>query len=238
MHVIVSGGSRGLGLAIVEHLVARGDSVATFSRTATSELREIAAAAHGRLLSVEADARDSDAMRELVDRTANDFGSVDVLVNNAAVGQDALLAHLEPRKISELIQVNVEAPIMLTRLVLRRMLMAADQGRVVNITSICARQGYAGLAVYSATKGALESLTRSLAQELQGRVLVNAIAPGFFGSEMTSVLSATQLEVITRRTPSGKLTTPEMILPILDLLIEPGGNINGEVVTVDGGTTA
>jgi 3-oxoacyl-[acyl-carrier protein] reductase len=157
-------------------------------------------------------------------------------VNNAAIGQDHLLAHTAPEIIERIVATNLTAPILLTRLVLKCMLLQETGGRVVNITSICGLRGYTGLTVYSATKGAMDAFTRSLAHEVSGRgILVNAIAPGFFESEMSSVLSPEQLHTIRRRTPSGTLTSDTHLLPLLDVLLFGNTNQTGQTLVVDGG---
>jgi 3-oxoacyl-[acyl-carrier protein] reductase len=236
--VLVSGGSRGLGLAIVRHRLELGDRVATFSRTPTPELEALAAEV-GRdvLLTRCIDALDFDAVGRWVREMAEAFGRIDGLVNNAAIGQDSLLAHTAPNEISRIVRTNLEAPIVLTREVVRRMLVQRTPGRIVLVTSIAARSGYAGLTVYGATKGALEAFARGLARELKGRVLVNCLEPGFFASEMSAVLAAEQLESIVRRTPTGQLTTAELLLAPLDLLLAPDTNVNGATIVVDGGAS-
>jgi 3-oxoacyl-[acyl-carrier protein] reductase len=235
---LVSGGSRGLGLAIAAHLLDGGWSVATFARTTTPELQALEERAEGRLLTARLDATDAAAVAAFVDDAAARLGSVDALVNNAAVGQDSLLAHTAPERVAEIVTTNLVAPILLTRAVVRRMLVQPGVGRIVTIGSVSARTGYPGLTVYSATKAALEGFTRSLARELGGRALVNLIAPGFFASEMSSVLAGDQIASILRRTPTGRLAEPESILPVLDLLLAADSNVNGQVIAVDGGATA
>ena len=239
MNAVVSGGSRGLGLAIVRHLLGRGDRVATFARTRTSELDGLAREHGDAFVFAEIDATDTPSVDGFVRAFSERHGGLDLLVNNAAIGQDSLLAHTPVADLQGIVRTNLEAPILLTRLAVREMLARPHDrpGRIVNIGSICGRQGYAGLTAYAATKGALESLTRSLARELGGRVLVNTIEPGFFESEMSAVLDAGQLETITRRTPSGRLSRPEDVLAVLDLLLSDA-NVNGEVIAVDGGATA
>jgi 3-oxoacyl-[acyl-carrier protein] reductase len=230
---IVSGGSRGLGLEIARHLLARGGRVATFARTAMPELEP-----GDRVLARRLDATATENVAAFVSETVERFGRIDALVNNAAVGQDSLFVHTAPERIDEILRTNLAAPMLLTRAVVRQMLRLGTKGRVVNITSISAARGYPGLAVYSAAKGALESFTRSLARELEGRVMVNAIAPGFFPSEMSSSLRPEDVESIVRRTPTGELTTAASVLPVLGLLLEADTNVNGQVIPVDGGATA
>lgn len=109
--------------------------------------------------------------------------------------------------------------------------------RIVNITSICAQRGFPGLVTYSATKGGMDAATRALARELRGRVLENSVAPGFFRSELSSMLSEAQLSRIVARTPSGYLTEPEEILPVVRMLLLEHTNVNGQVITIDGAST-
>lgn len=233
--VVVSGGSRGLGLAMVRAILDRGAKVATFARTVTPEMRALADAHPGRLHAAAVDATDARAVTAFVRDAEAALGPIDALVNNAAIGQDSLHVHTSPERIAAIVDTNLTAPLLLTRQVLRRILAGPGRGRVVFITSICAQRGYAGLVAYSATKGGLDSAMRTIARELHGRVLANSIAPGFFASEMSSVLGRTQLDTITRRTPTGRLVEPADVLPVLDLLLFADTNTNGQVLVVDGG---
>jgi len=233
--VVVSGGSRGLGLAMVRAILDRGAKVATFARTVTPEVRALADAHPGRLHAAAVDATDARAVTAFVRDAEAALGPIDALVNNAAIGQDSLHVHTSPERIAAIVDTNLTAPLLLTRQVLRRILAGPGRGRVVFITSICAQRGYAGLVAYSATKGGLDSAMRTIARELHGRVLANSIAPGFFASEMSSVLGRTQLDTITRRTPTGRLVEPADVLPVLDLLLFADTNTNGQVLVVDGG---
>jgi 3-oxoacyl-[acyl-carrier protein] reductase len=178
--VLVNGGSRGLGLAMVTDLRARGVRVAAFARTVTDELRDLAAEAESELYAAPVDITDAGACRAFLRAAESRLGPIDGVVNNAAVGQDSLHAHTSPDDIARIIETNLTAPLVLTRQIVRRILAQGRQGRIVNITSVCAQRGYPGLVVYSATKGGMESATRALARELGGRVLANAVAPGFF----------------------------------------------------------
>jgi 3-oxoacyl-[acyl-carrier protein] reductase len=237
--VVVSGGSRGLGLAIVRLVLERGRVVASFARRETAEMTELCAAHSKQLFFRTLDTRDPDRIDSFLDETLERFGSIHALVNNAAIGQDQLLAHLAPGEIESLVATNVTAPILLTRGVLRRMLLNPGGGRIVNISSICGSRGYAGLTVYSATKGAMDALTRSLAREVGSRnILVNSVAPGFFLSEMSSVLSPEQVDVIRRRTPTERSVRIEDVLPLVDLLLFGEINMTGQTLFVDGGISA
>ena len=130
---------------------------------------------------------------------------------------------------------SLTATLLVTRAFMRHAMAKVGKGRIVNVTSVCAQRGYAGLVAYSATKGGLDAATRSLAREMHGRFLVNSIAPGFFASEMSSVLGTEQLSTITRRTPTNRLVEPENITPTLRMLLFEDTNINGMVLTIDGG---
>jgi 3-oxoacyl-[acyl-carrier protein] reductase len=233
--VLVSGGSRGLGLSIVDDLVTAGVRVAAFARTVTPELAKLADEYPDAVLAGAVDITDQQATREFLSRTESTLGPVDGLVNNAAIGQDSLHAHTAPAALAQLIEVNLTAPLLLTRLFARKVLGAGRRGRIVNITSICASRGYPGLVTYSATKGGMEAATRSLARELRDRMLVNCVAPGFFASEMSAVLGSTQLDQIVRRTPTGHLTDPTEVVPVVRMLLRDNTNIHGQVLTVDGG---
>ena len=232
--VLVSGGSRGLGLAIVTDLLERGVKVAAFARTVTPELTTLADKYADQAHVGSVDVNDAKAAQTFVKEVEEKLGPVDGIVNNAAVGQDSLHVHTSADQIAAIIQTNLTSPLILTRFVLRRMMAKGLKGRVVNVTSICAQRGYPGLVAYSATKGGMDSATRSLARELGGRVLANSVAPGFFASEMSAVLGQTQLDQIVRRTPTGHLTEPEEVVPVVRMLLLEQTNINGQVLVVDG----
>lgn len=233
--VVVSGGSRGLGLEIVRSILAQGAKVATFARTVTPELEQLAAERPGEVFVDGVDATDEAAVRAFLKNAERALGPIDGLVNNAAIGQDSLHVHTSPGRIEQIIQTNLVAPLVLTRAVLRRMLAGVGTGRIVNITSVCGQRGYSGLVAYSSTKAGMDGAMRALAREMHGRVLVNSIAPGFFASEMSSVLGPNQLDTITRRTPTGRLVEPENIVPVLELLLFSDTNINGQSLVIDGG---
>ena len=232
--VLVSGGSRGLGLAIVTDLLAEGVKVAAFARTVTPELEKLAAEHPDRVHVGSVDVTDLKAGQAFIRQVEEKLGPIDGVVNNAAVGQDSLHVHTSNDDIARIIETNLTAPLQLTRLVIRRMLGKGLRGRIVNITSICAQRGFPGLVAYSATKGGMDSATRSLARELGGRVLANSVAPGFFASDMSAVLGQTQLDQIVRRTPTGHLTEPDEVVPVVRMLLLDNTNINGQVLVLDG----
>ena len=235
--VIISGGSRGLGLVLVKHVLARGCAVATFARSTTPDMEQLAKEFPDRFLFTPFDSADTKAMDAFVAAVFAKWGNLYGLVNNAAIGQDHLLANMPPEIIGQILDVNLKAPILLTRAVVRRMLLG-NGGRIVNITSICGQRGYAALTAYSATKGGMDAFTRSLARELGGRgIWVNSIAPGFFPSAMSSSLAQRQLDTIRRRTPTERLCKEEDLLPVLDTLMFAESNITGMTYVVDGGSS-
>jgi 3-oxoacyl-[acyl-carrier protein] reductase len=233
--VLLSGGSRGLGIAMVEDLLSRGVKVATFARTVTPELADLMTKYDGAALSAAVDTTDRAAVDAYIKRTEAELGPIDGLVNNAAIGQDSLHIHTSPDAIATIVNVNLTAPLLLTRAVVRRIMARGGRGRVVSITSICAQRGFPGLAAYAATKGGMEAATRALAREFRDRVLINCVAPGFFASEMSSVLGQTELDAIVRRTPTGRLSEPSDVLPLVRTLLLDESNVQGQSYMIDGG---
>ncbi len=236
--VIVTGASRGIGLAITERLLQDGFNVAAVSRSPTAELDELRRSAHGVLTHYAFDLIDLGAIPKLVKEIISDHGAVFGLVNNAAIGTDGLLATQHASEISSTLRVNLESPIVLSKYVLRQMLRQRE-GRIVNISSIVARTGFSGLAVYAASKAGIEGFTRSLAREAgRADITVNAVAPGFVETAMTANLVDDRLASIERRSPLG-LARPSDVAGVVALLLGPdGARITGSVLTVDGGSTS
>jgi 3-oxoacyl-[acyl-carrier protein] reductase len=174
-------------------------------------------------------------MKELT----GDCGPLYGLVNNAAVAHDGVLATMHESQIVEVLNVNVTRTILLTKYALRSMLLGRG-GRVVNVSSIIASTGFNGLSVYAASKAALIGFTRSLAREVgRAGITVNAVAPGYMATDMSSGLAEDQLASIRRRTPLGRLVTVEEVAGTVAFLCGPeAAGITGTVVTVDGGSTA
>lgn len=237
--ILISGGSRGLGLFLVTDLLEKGYQVSTFSRQKTPGIDILIKKYPQTFIYKDCDATDNKKLISFIDEIEKKHQGLYALVNNAALGQDQLFLHLAEKDIDQIISVNFKSLIMLTKFVLKKMFLQNTAGRIINISSICASRGYSGLSVYSATKAAIEGLTRSLARELgERKIAVNAVAPGFFASQMSDALSQGQLQTITKRTPSGKLTTPDDISHVVSFLLFNDCNITGQVITVDGGITS
>ena len=244
MHnVIVTGGSRGLGLGIVRRLTAEGYRAVAVARKMSDQLaatmEQVEQSRPGSLHFIPFDLGDIQDLPALVKRLRNDFGPIYGLVNNAALGFDGALAIMHNSQIERLIRVNTLSPIILTKYVVRHM-MADGGGRVVNVSSIIGFTGYSGLSVYGATKASMIGFTRSLAREV-GRmgVNVNSVAPGFMDTEMTQGLDGEQREQIARRSALRRLPDIDHVASAVEFLLgEKAKSITGTVLTVDAGSTA
>ena len=239
---VISGGSRGLGLAIVERLLDRGDSVATFSRSGSAALDSLLAAHPDRLHAEQVDATSPDALRAFVDRVAGRFGRIDHCIANAAVAHEGLVATVRDDEIDAMLDVNLRGSIVLVRECVRQMLIRpvdATAASVVVISSVVAGRGSSGLAVYAATKAGLEGFAKSLAREVGPRgIRVNVVAPGFLETDLSASLSERDRGRIARRTPLGRLGRPEDVVGAIDFLTSPrAAFITGQVLTIDGGST-
>ncbi|MFM9615695.1 SDR family NAD(P)-dependent oxidoreductase [Streptomyces niveiscabiei] len=233
--VLVTGGSRGLGLAVVQDLLDRGTRVAAFARTVSDSLRDLANAHPGTLLAGAVDARDTVATLAFLRAAEEALGPLDGLVNNAGVAQDSVLAHTAPADIERVLSTNLLAPLLLTRAFLRQVLRRAGTARVVTIGSACAQATYPGMVAYAASKAGLEAATRALSAETHGRVLVNCVAPGFFDSDMSSLYSERHRAAIARRTATGTLMHPGHVVPMVRMLLLDDTGINGQILPVNGG---
>lgn len=239
--VVVTGGSRGLGAGIVQAYLDAGDRVATCARSRTSEIEkwENDPALAGRFLFREVDLSNREQTGEFVKDTIDTWDSIEVLINNAGVARDGILGLSSDEDVDTVIDLNIKGTLHITKLVSRRML-ARGTGNIVNISSIVGLSGYRGLAVYSATKAALDGLTRALARELGSRgITVNSVAPGYLRTEMSHGLDEEQLGQIVRRTPAGRLGDPADIARVVLFLTAPENDyLTGQVIVVDGGLTA
>jgi 3-oxoacyl-[acyl-carrier protein] reductase len=238
--IVVSGGSRGLGQALVADLLAAGHRVATFSRSATPFVEDCRNEdPPGKSFHWEAvDATDFARVRQFVKGVEDRFGGIDVVINNAGVGIDGILSTMSDTDVHRALTLNLEAAIQLTRAGLKSMLRQRA-GCVINITSVVGIRGFSGVAVYSATKAGLDGLTRSLAREVGPEgIRVNAIAPGYFESDMTTELTDRQKKWIVRQTALRRLGTVADLAGVVRFLISPAARfITGQTIVVDGGLT-
>ncbi len=237
--IVVTGSSKGLGLAICTRLLSENYKVVGISRTMTDEFETLQKEFPETLFRVEYDFANTNDIQNLVRTITKAHGKIYGLINNAALGHDGVLGTMHEMQIKELIAVNVEAPILLTKYASRSMLMKL-QGRVINIGSIIASTGFNGLSVYGATKASMSGFTKSLARELgKAKITVNTIAPGYMATAMTSGLEGEKLKSIERRSPLGHLATVEDVAGTVSyLLSDDAKNITGTTITVDAGSTA
>lgn len=241
--VLVTGGSRGLGLAIGQKLAASGYHVIAVARNKSKEVTAAMSLAQrsaaGALHFVAFDLGKIDEIPELVRELRKEFGPLFGLVNNAAVGHAGALASMHNSKLEEQVRVNTLSPLVLTKYVVRGM-MADGAGRIVNVASIIGFTGYSGLAAYAATKTSMVGFTRSLAREV-GRlgINVNAVAPGFLATDMTQEFDEQTLQKIMRRTALRRFAGVEDVANAVEFLLgDNARNITGTVLTVDAGATA
>ena len=242
-NVIVTGASRGLGLAISRALGAEGYQVIAIARSETAELlaaiESAAKSGTGRLNFRACDLSRTADLGRFVGALRKEFGPVYGLVNNAGIGTPGILTLMPDEQVEAMVRLNTVSPLLMTKYVLRSM-MVAGEGRIINMASIVATTGYSGLAAYSATKAALLGFTRALAREVGPlNITVNAIAPGFIDTEMTRVLDAEQRDQIARRSALKRLAGADDVAgAVLYLLSDSARNITGVTLTVDAGNTA
>ena len=238
--VMVTGASRGLGLAVAERLAADGFEVIAVARSSSQALeRAMAAAAPDAIRFAPFDLADVNAIADFVRGLKTAHGPLYGLVNNAGLGTSGLLTNMSQAQIEALVRLNTLSPILLTKYAVRQM-MVAGEGRVVNMASVIASTGFSGLAAYGATKASMVGFTRSLAREV-GRVgvTVNAVAPGFIETALTAGMDEGGLARIAARSALRRLAEPQDVAAVVAFLMSDGArNVTGAVMTVDAGETA
>ncbi|HEY5628127.1 MAG TPA: 3-oxoacyl-[acyl-carrier-protein] reductase [Candidatus Limnocylindrales bacterium] len=236
---LVTGGSRGIGRAIVLRLATQGADVA-FSykgNAAAAQATSGEVEAMGRkALAIQADARSQEGAEALVKGVLEAFGKIDILVNNAGITRDNLIMRMGSDEWSEVLETNLFGAFYALKAVTRPMLRAKG-GRIINITSVSGQAGQTGQANYSSAKAGLIGLTKAAARELASRgITVNAVAPGFVLTELTQDLPDALKAEITARTPLGRFgTTEEIANAVAFLASDEAGYITGQVLAVDGG---
>ncbi|CAN5812251.1 3-oxoacyl-[acyl-carrier-protein] reductase [soil metagenome] len=233
---IVTGGSRGIGLAIATALAHGGARVAVLGRGG-ARAEEAAAGLPGEgHLGLSCDVADPEAARSTVAAVEEAFGGVGILVNNAGITRDNILLRLKDEDWDEVIDTNLKGTFNMTRAVTRGMMKRRD-GVILNVSSVVGLMGNAGQSNYAASKSGLFGLTKSVARELASRgVRCNAIAPGYIATDMTADLDEKQTQALQERIPLGRLGAPEDVAELVRFLAGPSaGYITGQIITVDGG---
>ena len=236
--VLVSGASRGIGRAVALAFAAQGRRVVgTATTTAGADsIREALAdspeAGRGCVL----DVGDQDAVDALFANLASEGAVPEVLVNNAGIARDGLLARMKPESWREVLSVNLDGVYRMCRAALRPM-MRARGGRIINVTSVVGATGNAGQTNYAAAKAGIAGFSKSLAREVASRgITVNTVAPGFVDTDMTRDLSGEQRERMQAEIPLGRFGRPEDVAAVIVFLASPGaGYITGETIHVNGG---
>ena len=232
--VLVTGGSRGIGRAIVSALTSAGYSVAfTYKSSAEAAL---SLASECGALAIRADSSVPSEIEKAVATVTEKLGSPDILINNAAISSFSLLSELSLEEWENTLAVNLTAPFLYSRAVIPHM-VSEKWGRIINIGSVWGLVGSSCEAHYSATKAGLIGLTKALAKELgPSGITVNAIAPGVIRTDMNSALDAESLDALTDETPLMRLGEPSEIARAVLFLIGEGGDfITGDVMNVSGG---
>ena len=237
---LVTGGSRGIGKAIVLKLAGAGAKVAFVYRSKAAEadalVAEIAALG-GTAKAYQGDVADPDTAGRIGAAVLAEFGRIDILVNNAGVIRDGLFVRMEPSAWREVLATNLDGTFYFCKAVAEQMVFKQRSGRIVNISSVAGSHVNAGQANYSASKGAVNALTKVLAMEMGKRgITVNAVAPGFIETDMSEAVRNKAGDIIKKAIPLNRLGIPDDIANVVLFLCGPAASyITGQVITVDGG---
>lgn len=238
---LVTGASRGIGRACALALAANGAQVACVARNEEKLAETVSAItdAGGSAGAFACDVTDGAAVQKLIEQVAEDWGGLQILLNNAGITRDMLLPRMEDSDWDDVINTNLRGVFLFSRAATRPM-MRQRYGRIINMSSVSGLMGNPGQSNYSASKAGLIGFTKTVARELAGRkITVNAVAPGFIESEMTAALGDVVVQEAKKRIPAKRLGTPEDIAQAVLFLASPAASyVTGTVLTVDGGMTA
>lgn len=238
-NVLVTGGTRGIGRAIVESFADQGANVAFTFRSSVDEATQLAGELEAKgvkAMAIQADAADFDAAEKAITDIVATWGSIDVLVNNAGVTKDGLMIRMSEGDWDAVVGTNLKSVFNYSKAVYRPM-MKQRFGRIVNLSSVVGVTGNAGQTNYAASKAGIIGFSKSLAKELGARgVTVNVVAPGYVETDMTAALSEAAREAMLGSVPVGRPASPADIASAVTFLASDGASyITGHVLHVDGG---
>lgn len=236
---LVTGASRGIGRACALHLARLGAKVAVNYARSSTQADEVVARIRemgGEAIAIQADVSNPADVEAMVERTIQELGGLDILINNAGITRDTLLMRMKDEDWDQVLDTNLKSVFLVTKAASRYM-MKKRQGRIINISSVIGVAGNAGQANYAASKAGIIGFSKSVAKELASRnILVNVIAPGFIDTEMTEVLNDQVKEGILSQIPLGRYGKPEDVARLAGFLAsEESSYITGQVIHVDGG---
>ena len=236
---MITGATRGIGKQIALTLANEGYNIVLNYRTENDELFQAKNEIESKnvnCLTVQGDVTNFEDCKQMIERAINEFGKIDVLINNAGITKDMLLARMKEEDFKQVIDVNLVGTFNMTKNIISYMMKARSE-RIINISSVVGIAGNAGQTNYSASKAGIIGFTKSLAKEVASRnILVNAVAPGFIETNMTDVLKQEVKDEIAKNIPLKRMGTPQDVANVVKFLAsEDSSYITGQVISVDGG---